>query len=143
MKLLITDIDGTLANDDWRNNIGDYDERIKAATRDEPMPCMVELVNTLSGNDWCVLCLTSRNERWRSLTHKWLLQHDINCYDLHMRANENYEKAPEYKVTAVRNILLGLLATKVNVEKNALILIDSREDVVTAYKAEGWSALTS
>src|SRR5215471_9306975 len=133
MKLLILDIDGTLARDGWRDDM-DYVERQQAANKDEPILPIVEMINTLTSDDWYVVCLTSRNERWRNLTHKWLYKHDIGCSELYMRPDDNYDKAPDYKVTAVQGILLALLADK---KDGTLLLIDSRDDVVAAYKAEG------
>lgn len=134
VKLLITDIDGSLANDVWRNNVQDFDERQRAAIDDDAYLHMVKMVNGLAQAKWLVVCLTSRNERWRQQTNKWLGKYEVDCDQVHMRDNEDYAPAPEFKVQYVKKLLAQINPTH-------LVLIDSRDDVVAAYRTEGWYAL--
>jgi phosphoglycolate phosphatase-like HAD superfamily hydrolase len=134
MNVLITDIDGTLADSAWRDGIEDFEERSRRASEDNAVPIMVQLVNALHAQDWHIICLTARNERWRMLTNKWLLNNDVECGTLKMRANDDFSTAPEYKEAAVREILK--YPDRINT-----LLIDSRSDVISAYKAAGWTVL--
>jgi hypothetical protein len=136
MNLLITDIDGTLALDGWRANIQDFDERQRAANEDKPNTVMIALLAGLAEGGWSVVALTSRNERWRLQTNKWLGKQDVACDDMYMRKNDDFSGAAEFKVQAVKRLLAQMAPAHV-------LLIDSREDVVAAYKAEGWSTLQS
>ena len=134
MNLLITDLDGTLANDRWRARTPDYDERQKQAAKDEPFTSNIAFINALE--DWHIIILTSRNERWSTLTNKWLLKHNVCIDDLHMRPDDNFEGASDFKVASIK-------AIKAEFKPDVMVLIDSREDVVMAYRAEGWMALCS
>jgi hypothetical protein len=136
VKLLITDIDGTLALDGWRADTSDHDERNRQAAHDDSNKTFVSLLSSLAKASWLTVCVTSRNERWRQLTQKWMLKHEVDCASISMRADDDYSTAPEFKVSAVKQVLT-------TIQPVTLLLIDSREDVVAAYKSEGWSALQS
>jgi hypothetical protein len=134
IKLLITDIDGTLANDAWRSNVPDFDERQRAAIDDDANLVMMHMLAGLARSRWLVICLTSRNERWRQVTNKWLAKYEVACSQVHMRDDEDFAPAPEFKVQAVKKLLAQVTPTW-------MMLVDSRADVVAAYRNAGWSAL--
>ena len=134
MNLLITDIDGTLAIDGWRANIQDFDERQRAASEDKANTIMIAMLASLAECSWQVVGLTSRNERWRLQTNKWLGKQEVPFDEMYMRKNDDFAGAAEFKVLSVKRLLAQMAPTHV-------LLIDSREDVIAAYKAEGWSTL--
>lgn len=133
MKVLVIDIDGSLADDRWRSTITDHDERQRQAAGDIPVPAMVQLVGAMVKAKWHTIALTARNERWRQLTNRWLQIHDVPIADLQMRADDDYSPAAEYKIKVIKSLILPSSKT--------MLLIDSREDVVQAYTMEGWTAL--
>jgi uncharacterized HAD superfamily protein len=136
VKLLITDIDGTIAKDGWRYRYTDYDERNRQAAYDDSDRTFVLLLSSLAKASWLTVCVTSRNERWQQLTQKWLLKQGVDYANIYMRDDDDYSSAPEFKVLAVKQILE-------TIQPVTLLLIDSREDVIAAYKSEGWSTLQS
>lgn len=135
MKLLIIDIDGTLADDKWRSNVADFDERQMQAKHDKPIAVMVELV-AATHKSWYKVALTSRNERWRSLTMRWLMDNGIMLHDVVMRPDDDFAPANEFKVKTVK-----VMCTEFKEPHITMLLMDSRNDVVQAYRMEGWVAL--
>jgi len=133
-NILVTDIDGTLANDAWRTTISDYDLRNSSANDDPPLLNAIAMLNAAHAAGWLTICLTSRAERWRQLTLAWLLKHDVMASNVFMRNDDDYASAPEYKVHIVKRFLL---------HQAPLLLIDSRSDVINAYREQGWQALQS
>lgn len=136
VNLLITDIDGSLADDGWRATISDYDERQKAAGGDPALPGMVRFVTLAHHTGWHVITLTSRNARWQQLTHRWMKANGVLTDELCMRPDDNYEQAIDFKVNSIK-------AIHSSIKPSVMVLIDSRPDVVAAYQQERWLALCS
>lgn len=128
--ILAIDIDNTLADSAWRDSLKpNWDEYHQASANDKPHSCMVELINSLEQSHW-IICITTRPERWRQLTMTWLLKHKINIDELLMRPDDDFRSSPELKLEIIKSYL-----------EDNVIAIDDREDVVTAYRGAGITAL--
>lgn len=133
--IVLIDIDHTLSDATWRDPmIGttSWDEYHAASANDKPHEDVARLVRYLcASNNYLCVGLTTRPEKWRRLTMDWLLSNSIFLDRLHMRPDDDFRPAPQVKVETAH--ALGL-------EEIAFILED-REDVVTAFKAVGITAL--
>jgi hypothetical protein len=130
---VLCDIDHTLCAS-WRRDdmigVNSWDEYHADAQHDEDVFAICELVRCLYLCLHQVVGLTSRPEKWRTLTVAWLVKYDVPLDDLLMRAEEDYRQSPELKLAMARAYVDGDLS-KIG------LLIEDREDVITAFRAEG------
>jgi phosphoglycolate phosphatase-like HAD superfamily hydrolase len=129
--IIITDIDGTLAQSSWRDNLkGNWEEYHAASKDDQPNKAMVELLNELS-EGIRIVCITTRPERWRGLTNKWLIRHWIKIPEMIMRPNDDFRPSPALKAALAETYHLCSKDQKV-------LAFDDRADVRAAYRALGF-----
>jgi hypothetical protein len=115
MNLLVSDIDGTLANDN------------------KPVLPMCQLLQSLAHNgDWQLAFVTSRQAKLRQPTMAWLMQHCPVGDQILMRPDDDWDPAPLLK----QRLVLTLLKDYTNV-----IAIDSRDDICLVYKQIGLQVL--
>lgn len=142
MNLLLCDIDHTIADAAWRDDMFDaageigWDEYHKASMGDDAIKPIAELCKTLYGAGWQIIFVTTRPEKWRLLTMQWLTAEGIEGCDLLMRAEDDWSTAPEQKVATVLDYVSKY-------KPDSVIVIDSRDDVVSAFKAAGIVCLQS
>jgi len=130
---MFIDVDHTLSSAAWRDSMigGGWDEYHRASICDEPIPETVELVNTLYESGWLCVGVTTRPEKWRILTNRWMIKHGVKLNDIIMRPNDDFRPSPEIKCEQVKKFIAEF-------ETEAIfIAFDDRDDVVAAYKAEG------
>lgn len=99
MNHILVDIDGTLANCQWRENkiaTEGWDGFHRAAMDDEPILSVALMIRTLH-RDFHIVGNTGRPEKWRTPTLTWCYQKKIDLDDLLMRPNRDFRKAPEVK----------------------------------------------
>jgi hypothetical protein len=131
MIIIITDIDGTLAQSSWRDNLKENWEEYHAASKDDKINVpMAALLNELS--EFCrIVCITTRPERWRKLTNQWLIRHWVRIPELIMRPNDDFRPSPALKVALAEAYHLSSKDQKV-------LAFDDRADVRAAYRALGF-----
>ena len=134
--IILVDLDDTLCQSAWRSDmIADgWDAYYQAAAEDKPIAEFCELVNNLSRLNQ-VWVATARPERWRKLSTDWLVRHKVSVMGLLMRRNDDFRQAPAVKLTQAAEKFT-------RVEKVSLV-IDSRDDVLGAFRGAGVSALQS
>lgn len=133
--ILLCDIDHTISNAAWRDPmIGteSWDEYHTHSPKDEPIPEMVNLVRTLHNAGWHTVGLTTRPEKWRRITMDWLVRHDVQFSELIMRPNDEYRASAIVKVEQVTARFKDLTGA---------VILDDREDIITAFKAIKVTAL--
>ena len=96
----IYDVDGTLANVDpflhfVRGDKKDYDAFHEASVDAIPNMNVLEMLNNSVSDGHSVLIVTSRKEKYRSLTSMWLAKNNIRSHALFMRAND--DNRPDYE----------------------------------------------
>jgi hypothetical protein len=132
---ILCDLDHVVANSFWRDPMigGPWDEYHAASINDQPLPDIVNLLNALP-DEYYIVGLTGRDEKWRQLTIKWLLMHDVPMDELLMRPTGDWRPAPAMKVK---------LATErfPDITNEVAFILDDREDVIAAFKALGVTAL--
>ena len=131
MIVVITDLDGTLAQSSWRDSMKDNWEEYHAASKDDkPNEPMVRLINELS--EFCrIVCITARPERWRGLTNKWLIKHWLKIPELMMRPNDDFRPSVMLKPALAESYHLCR-------PNQPVIAFDDRADVCTAYQKLGF-----
>lgn len=137
MKSILVDIDHTVSDAFWRDPMidnGGWDAYHAASSRDHPIDDIVTLLNHMS-NYYCIIALTARPGKWRRLTMDWSLKHGIHIDELLMRADDNYHRAPELKIALAMQRFGDKLLEEV------AFIMDDREDVITAFKGIGITAL--
>ena len=133
-KVIVVDIDGTLANTEHRKHWVASKPKNWAAwnagmANDTPHTDIVELLDIFAvRGDRIILC-SGRGEETRGVTEKWLRQHGIDFNALYMRAEKDYRKDSIVKVE-----LLELIRKDWG---EPFIWIDDRQQVVDAIRACG------
>jgi hypothetical protein len=136
--ILITDIDHTLADAAWRDHLiggeGGWDGYHEQACKDKPIRTLVALINAMHLAHWNVVAVTTRPEKWRAMTMRWLIDVGVRIDTLLMRPANDYRPSPELKVAQVLEYFPKL-------RDNLVIVLDDREDVIAAFVAIGITAL--
>src|SRR5580693_706300 len=97
MKIVIFDIDGTLADLRHRlhyvkNGGRNWDEFFASVGEDRPIWPMIELFHALA-SEYRIIIVSGRNETIREATEKWLWEHNITAYaGLYMRPKGDHRQ---------------------------------------------------
>lgn len=133
-KIMIVDLDGTLANCSWRvPMLPDYDAFHAASVQDQPYPDIVDLVNG-APDDVFVAIITGRTDTHRGITEGWLMQHGILWDALRMRSQLDYR--PD---TVVKSELADKLIEEVKLP--VWLVLDDRDKVVEMWREKGFTCL--
>ena len=78
-KIILCDIDGTVANNDHRQHFlqgkKDWDGFFKELVNDKPIYSVINKINADQKMGKDIIFLTGRPERYRHTTHKWLSEY--------------------------------------------------------------------
>lgn len=135
MKIIIFDIDGTLANLDHRlhyikNGKRDWQAFHDNVHLDIPIKPMVELCHTLYNARYSIILVTGRMESNREATKNWCIDHEIWYDELYMRPTNDYR--PD---TVVKKEILDQIKNKFN--REILFAVDDRSSVVKMWRDAG------
>jgi len=102
---------------------------------DEAVKGMQSLLWALSGYGTEVFFITSREERWREVTEKWLKKHNLSNIRLYMRPNDNWLDSGTLKA--------GIIDTIVQSYPGNVLIIDDDPtgDLQKVCKERGWTLL--
>lgn len=137
-NIVLVDIDHTLSDAFHRDPmIGtvSWDEYHAAAHKDDPAHDMGMIIRALMIQRLTVVGLTGRPEKWRDLTVRWLIKHELPLDDLLMRPDDDYRKAGLVKLDLVRKTYGGEWHEKV------LCIIDDHEGVIETFRGENITCL--
>lgn len=132
---VVIDLDGTLCNSSHRDHLAvtkDWDAFHALCGADKPWPDVEALIGLLNSvGDYCLIGLTGRNERYRNVTHQWLMNHDIFLDDLLMRPNDDFTPDHELKprMLAEANVL----------PSDVWFILEDRDKVVEAWRDNGFN----
>lgn len=137
MSTYLFDIDGTLADCEWRRFFiaGPYknwDSFFAAAKDDKPFPHMQQLAADLNcgeTNNVRFVYVTGRPERCRELTKLWLRKHDFPEGEVYMRLDHDHR--PDDIVKA------ELLAMMRKYSVFPVMAFDDRDSVVKMWRENG------
>ena len=126
----IFDVDGTLANVDpylhlVRGSNRDYDAFHEASIDALPNIEVVEMLNNAVSDQYAILVVTSRKEKYRGLTSMWLAKNNIRSHGLFMRADD--DNRPDYE--AKEDML-----DKINKLWNVVHAVDDNPNVIRLWE---------
>ena len=137
-NIILVDLDHTVTDAFHRDpmiGIAPWHEYHSASEHDDPAHDFVKLMDAFRAHEFQIVGLTSRPEKWRMLTTTWLLKHDIKIDMLIMRPDNDYTRTGELKVNLCREFFGEDWHSKV------LCIIDDNDNVISAFRAEGITAL--
>lgn len=134
-KVIVFDIDGTLANAEHRMHwVSSHPKNWKACDaaipNDTPHDDIVWLLQLLASNNNRIILCTGRSESTRSVTEKWLNDYVGYCDALYMRKDGDYRKDSVVKVELLEKIIYDY-------GKKPFIWFDDRQQVVDAIREQG------
>ena len=92
-KIVLCDIDGTIANNDHRQHYlegkKDWDGFFSALINDEPIYKIINQINELHSAGKKIIFFTGRPEKYKNLTIKWLSQYFDFKIEIIMRKNND------------------------------------------------------
>ncbi len=144
-RTVLVDIDHVLSaawHRDHMIGVESWDAYHSASKDDEPIHDVMALVNTLSqagsllNDEWYIVGLTARPEKWRNVTNQWLVKHGIFLDELLMRPDEAFHPAPEIKVQLVQERFPDS-----KLKDEIAFLLEDREDVCEAFHQLGITTL--
>lgn len=136
---VLCDIDHVLADSAWREPLIEesWDAFHAASEKDEPVPDMVRMIGALFNENFQIIGLTTRPEKWRQLTQAWLVRHCVWIDEILMRPYDSFAKSPELKVA----LAVQRFGTQEALANEVALVLDDREDVIEAFRALGVTAL--
>lgn len=135
-RVVICDVDNTIANVAWRESYiaEGWDIYHALAVNDEPFEDVVGLLRALDQAHYHLIGVTSRPEKWRKLTMNWLIKYDIPMHDLWMRPPDDFRGAHELKIDLIKKNMQGP-------EEQISFVLEDRDDVIAAFRALGITTL--
>jgi phosphoglycolate phosphatase-like HAD superfamily hydrolase len=131
-KVIVFDIDGTLANSQHRMHwVSSKPKNWRACDAAIPQDTVFEdirwLLHSLSSNR--IIICTGRSESTRKVTEQWLADNDISYSALYMRKEGDYRKDSIIKAELLYQIMFDY--------SKPYLWFDDRQQVVDAIRAEG------
>lgn len=141
MNAVIFDIDGTIADMEWRrDHVRSLDRKQRnwkafneGMSRDEPKEPIVRLLHCLRATGNSIVACSGREAEFRDVTNKWLAFHKIPIDALYMRASKDYRDD-----TVVKRELLTQIH---NDGFLPWLVIDDRDKVVKMWREQGLTCL--
>jgi hypothetical protein len=139
-RVILLDMDHSISDAAWRDHLipevratGNWDKYYADQSRDEPIWFVAAVVRRLASlPSFDVVVLTTRPEKYRRETTRWLRAYEILFSELIMRPDDNREPSAKLKV--------DLIKARFRFDEIAFA-IEDREEVVEAMRAEGISVL--
>jgi hypothetical protein len=148
--LFIIDLDNTVADgsrrfkkagkEPSRKNKKEYDAWVKAVqnaeslAEDKDVPGMGVLLGKLWGTYSPVEYVTSREEKWKQITEKWLIRNHFPLYDVTYRPDGDYSETHELKERQITELSKGY-------EEVVVIDDDPSGKLAKVCKKRGWTLL--
>ncbi len=140
MKILVLDLDGTIANCDHRLHYikpqeggkKDWKKFFDRIPRDSCYPEIKKMVKDLQEDNWEIYVVTGRPERTRVDTQAWLDKNSIIVCGLFMRSNKDNRQDYITKPELVKKNVLDSLQ-----KGDLVIAFEDREQVAENYEKLG------
>lgn len=134
-KIVIFDLDGTLANIDHRlhhvqNGNKNWDAFYKACPDDGPIDPIIELARMCDDAGHAVVISSGRSENVRAETEAWLDKHGVNYARLFMRPNQCFVPDQALKKAWLDEGLFGP-------KENILFVVEDRDRMVQMWRQQG------
>lgn len=140
MRCVIFDIDGTIADMEWRRHhlTGERHARNWKAfnasmSEDQPKAPIVELLCALRLAGSHIVACSGREAVFREVTQKWFQTHDIHIDGLYMRGTKDYRDDAIIKSELLDQILKDGF--------EPWLVVDDRDRVVQMWRGRGLTCL--
>lgn len=134
MRIALFDLDHTVADARWRDNImppsETWDHYHSEHIHDKPFEITIDLINALTVGCYITIGFTMRPEKWRQTTNAWMMKYNVGLTNILMRANNDFEPAHTAKIALVRRHF-----TEEQI-KHIQFIVDDREDVCQSFTDE-------
>jgi phosphoglycolate phosphatase-like HAD superfamily hydrolase len=103
----IFDMDGTLAEDAWRNEHmrnGDWDKYFSLCGEDPVIEHVAHIARALSEAGYTIIVVTGRSDSVRAETTLWLAEHKIDAYLIFMRKKGDVRNNSVMKLEALAEL---------------------------------------
>lgn len=133
-KAVIFDIDGTLSNNDKRQNIlkkdpNNWNKFLEEMGNDPINKEIYEIYNIIKqSNNYKMLIVSGRSDKYKKLTENWLIWNNIEFDELYMRKENDCRSDVEIK----KEIL-----NKIKQKYKISFVFDDRSSVVKMWRNEG------
>jgi len=133
-KILLVDIDHTLAASHWRDiykpndeeKAGDWDEYHAYSKDDKTIDEIVDVIRALSSTGWYPIGITARPGKWRDQTIDWLIQNDIFIVEVLMRGDDDFRNSVDIK----KDLFLERFPDRTD---HTFLLLDDHPGVIAAF----------
>jgi 5'(3')-deoxyribonucleotidase len=133
-KIVLVDLDHTLADAFWRDPLlGKWEEYHAAGMDDKPIGFVKEIIDMAHRSGREVVAVTGRPEYNRQMTMRWMIQYDIPIDVILMRAADDHRPSVEVKKELVTETFPDLSVID--------FVLEDRDDCVAAYKQLGLNVL--
>ena len=131
-KIVLCDIDGTIANNDHRQHYlegkKDWDGFFSELINDDPIPKIINQINDLHSLGKKIVFVTGRPERYRKQTLLWLLKY----FDFELSVFMRKDKDRRHKLIIKKEIF------ELNFDVNEIFLVyENDEELVLMWKDIG------
>lgn len=139
--IALVDIDHTLSDAAWRDDMiasGDWDAYHTAGKDDKSIIEMAVLIQSLYRDEWKIICITARPEKWRTHTINWMIKHNIQVDEILMRPDNAFRPASDMKVELLKQRFGE------NLEELAgsyVVFFDDNDNVIEAIRGLGITTL--
>ena len=133
MSIVIVDIDGTLSDSRHREPLIEthgWDAFHAASPADAPIETVITLLRHGSHSIWA---LTGRPEKYRAITNRWLVEHDVPIDLLLMRPDNDYRSAADVK----RDLLLFQFQDEATIRDRVVFALEDNAKVVEVLRGLG------
>lgn len=135
MMIFLVDLDHTLSDAHWRDNLlGNWDRYHRASVDDDPIAEVVALLWAFRTMNWRIMILTARPSKYRALTEAWLRDNNVPFDEILMRDDEGFHPSDEMKWKLVNARFNDIWA-------HQIIVMDDRTDVSRKFSENGITVL--
>lgn len=133
--ILLLDLDNVIKDAGWREGYiasGGWDAYHKQGINDKPIREIIELVRALHQYRWSIVALTGCTDNYRQQTMEWLIKNKVPVHCLLMRKKGDFRPTSEVKIELVKKEFPEIFD---------MVIIDDRDDICTAFRDIGVTAL--
>lgn len=139
-KVVIFDLDGTLANIDHRLHFvtgpkKDWDAFYKTCVADSPNWNNLQVLHALASVGYRIVILTGRSDEVRNETIEWLNNYGVTFHGLYMRPDKDYTQDHDLKLRMMADAQQEMGFTK----EEVLCIFDDRQKVVDMWRKNGYT----
>lgn len=134
--ILLLDLDNVIKDASWREGYiaKGWDAYHAQGINDKPIKEIIQLVQALNSAAWTIAAVTGCSDTFRDQIMKWMIYNRVPVDVLLMRKKGDFRPTSEVKLELVKTEFP-------KISLNQFVLIDDRDDICTAFREIGITAL--